>query len=103
MPSGHTIRLTGAEVPQTVAALSKRLTQLGYEVEPGDGMVLLVDESADGGIDFEIDAHDPAEFAAEKILDILEERGWVELDDTAVSAEEEAEITDRLRRLGYIE
>jgi len=37
------------------------------------------------------------------VLDLLEERGWISIDDAAVSAEEEAEITDRLRRLGYIE
>lgn len=103
MSEGHYIHLTGASVEETAEVLARRLIELGHEVEPGEDGVMLFDDASDEGIDVEIDAHDPPGFAAEKILDILEERGWVSLDDEAVSAEEEAEITDRLRKLGYIE
>ncbi len=103
MSLGHTIRLTGAGVEKTVAALALRLNELGHKVEPDHGGLRLIDAVSQEELNYEIDANDPPEFAAEKILDVLEERGWIKLDSTGVSAEEEAEITDRLRRLGYIE
>jgi hypothetical protein len=51
----------------------------------------------------ELDAHDTADFAAEKIIDILADSGVISLAATAYTVEEEEKIRQRLHDLGYIE
>ncbi|HIJ65172.1 MAG TPA: hypothetical protein HPP77_04405 [Candidatus Hydrogenedentes bacterium] len=130
MQKGVSIRLSGAGVPETAAALRGRLIELGRCVECVDaqmaarlgggkaagytcnlltrnGVIVIV--AAPGvdvegeSIECEVAVHDTPDFAAEKILDALAEQGFIAIETGAYSAEEEEQIRQRLADLGYIE
>ncbi len=50
-----------------------------------------------------LNAHDSADFAAEKLLDALADRGWIRIPGENLTAVEERALRDRLFDLGYIE
>jgi hypothetical protein len=50
-----------------------------------------------------VSAHDSPDFAAEKILDALAGRGWIQLCEERLTPVEERAIRARLIDLGYIE
>ncbi len=130
MKKGITVRLTGANVPETMKALATRLAELGRSVEVLDashadkvggdaglawvsrllsrnGVIVLAAyegrEPEGECIEAEILEHDTPDFAAEKIVDALAEEGIVRLEGVDYSPEEEEEIRKRLADLGYIE
>lgn len=130
MLNGISIRLAGAQAADTTKALATRLVELGKPVErlddahaqimggpPGAntvcGMlsrhgvaVLAAYTSAEpegAVLDVAIDDNDTPDFAAEKVLDKLEERGVVALGSETYSPEEEEAVRKRLAELGYIE
>jgi len=57
----------------------------------------------EGAVRIETDAHDTPDFAAEKALDILAEKGSISLELHDYTPEEEEQIRKRLADLGYIE
>lgn len=52
---------------------------------------------------YEANKHDTVSFSVEKILDMLAAEGWISLEMTILSQEEEELIRQRLQGLGYIE
>ncbi len=48
-------------------------------------------------------AHDSPDFAADKILDALADREWIQFCDRGLTQAEERALRDRLIDLGYIE
>ena len=130
MRQGLSLRLTGDEAADTAKVLGARLIELGKNVEQIDADALerfgsaaaaacacallarngvIVIASCEGvepegaRMDVAIDPNDTPDFAAEKILDQLAERGLVDLESTDYSPEEEEQIRQRLADLGYIE
>ncbi len=107
MKLGTVVQLRGGQAQDAAAALVERLGETGRPASQ-DGERVVFDalpqaRPADGTLLIDLDPHDPPGFAAEKVLDTLEERGWVVLDGFSVSPQEEAAIEDRLKRLGYLE
>jgi len=127
---GCTVCLTGANVAETVAALTPRVLELGRTVERVDDALAQRLGSADAtahvchllarngvvvvatyaGADpsgeclhVNIAPHDTPDFAAEKILDDLAEADVLDIDTKEYSPEEELRIRERLADLGYIE
>jgi hypothetical protein len=130
METGICVCLTGANPLETAKALCVRLVELKGRPELADSAFLARHDSTDAAaqtcaalaaegaivvipeptfspqgerLDATVDPNDIPEFAAEKILDLLAERGLVDLEDTEYSPEEEEEIRKRLADLGYIE
>lgn len=130
MYQGLSICLTGASVAETAQALGKRLVEQGKGVEEFDGkhvehlggpviaayvckllsrngVIVLVtspDLQPEGEtLDAAVDPNDTPDFAAEKILETLSEKGLLSPGDESYTAEEEEEIRKRLSDLGYIE
>jgi hypothetical protein len=110
----YAVRLTGENAEEAARALVRRLVELGSDVcpperEPGkdfEGVAVRLDEGtsgppADGTV--EVSPHDTPDFAAEKILDRLEEEGVISLESEGYTPEEEEEIRQRLADLGYID
>lgn len=103
MNTGVTIRLSG-HLPEAVAKiLARRLVELGHKAEYAETVVRLVTPEPGPDLPVRISEHDTADFAAEKVLDLLAERGAVDLEPVDYSPEEEARIRARLSDLGYIE
>jgi len=102
-----TLIVRGAEAEACIRALAARLESLGRSASASGNRVTFQSITAacaeDCALDIELSPHDPPEFAAEKILDMLEERGLIALGSDQVTGEDEARLRDRLRRLGYIE
>lgn len=107
MNTGLVIHIEGARGPETAAALARRLEEHHGEAVVAGATVTfrscLKPASRGAALTFHIDPHDPPEFAAEKILDLLAEQGQVALAAPGVSTEEEARLEQRLRQLGYLE
>ena len=130
MEHGIAIRITGTHAPETARALGKRLVEQGKGVEEFDdtqveclggpaiagyvckllsrnGVIVLVtspDLQPEGEtLDAAVDPSDTPDFAAEKILETLSEKGLLSPRDESYTAEEEEEIRKRLSDLGYIE
>ena len=103
MTSRIALRLDGGQAKETAQELAAKLGEFDYEARAQDSRVVLEGVSGESPVDFVLDPNDPPGFAADKILDALEQQGLVALDDPGVSDEEEAKIEDRLRRLGYLE
>ncbi len=127
-PQGIALRLTGDQAADTASALVSRLHELGRRAECIDqestekvgtgagfmcrllarnGVIVIVTEP-DIQLDCEncevaVDPNDTPEFAAEKILDTLAEKGLVALELDDYSPEEEEQVRQRLSDLGYIE
>ena len=128
MAKGITIQLTGAMPAETAKALLTRLAEMGKQVErmdpdlaakigPASGLVcrllsrngvfvVSVDPALtpEGEVlSVEVDPNDTPDFAAEKILDNLSDRGLLSFENADYSPEEEEEVRQRLADLGYIE
>lgn len=130
MLKGISVRLSGPQAEETMKALATRLVELGKSVERLDAALaeavggpsganrvcgllsrhgVAVFAAYDGAepegavLDVEVDDNDTPDFAAEKVLDQLEEHGVVELGSETYSAEEEEAVRKRLAELGYIE
>ncbi|MBN2311464.1 MAG: hypothetical protein JXR94_20980 [Candidatus Hydrogenedentes bacterium] len=130
MDAATAIHITGASVPETTKALATRLIELGRPVEVIDSalaeriggaaganevsgllsrngvVVLAVYDGAQPAGDtlaVEVDPNDTPDFAAEKILDLLDEAGVVDLESTEYTPAEEEQIRRRLADLGYVE
>jgi len=130
MDKGAAICLRGAEAAEAAKALAIRLLEMGRNVERLDDDMLkrlggvkraafvcgvlsrngvFVVATARGihaegeTLDVEIDGHDTPDFAAEKIIDSLAERGLLRLDAGQYTPEEEEVIRKRLADLGYVE
>jgi len=89
-------RLGGSRTADVVCQLLSQngvIVLAGYEGAQPEGDCLRVD----------VDPNDTPDFAAEKILDSLDEAGVVDLGSDGYSSEEEAEIQKRLAGLGYVE
>ena len=100
------IQLTGGNASETCLVLRSRLEELGKtvsECNAAAGRLVTDARDAPEPIECAIDANDTPDFAAEKILDVLAERGLVTLDDDGYSDEDEEAIRQRLSDLGYIE
>ena len=98
------LEMQGPQAPETALFLARRLEELGHpSVCEGPAVVFQATAEAEETLSFEAGPHDPPEFAAEKVLDALEERGWIQLDALGLGHAEEAEIEARLRGLGYVE
>ncbi len=105
MPIRVQLSVAGPHAAETAARLAARLTELGCVVDR-TGAALTIETPLDVAPPpaprvFETDAHDSPRFATEKIIDVLAAEGLIRLD--GMSAAEEAELENRLRRLGYIE
>lgn len=102
-----TLIVRGAAAQACIRALTARLESLGRPASASGNRVTFQSMTAasaeECALEVELSPHDPPEFAAKKILDILEERGLIALGSDPLSAEDEARLRDRLRRLGYIE
>ena len=96
------IRIAGVQAAETAAILSNRLTGLGLS-NTVRGVEITLDAPGEPPLEFTLLPQDPPAFAAEKILDELDAEGIVQVAPDTPSQEEDAEIQDRLRRLGYIE
>lgn len=99
------LSVAGPHAGEVAARLAARLTDLDCVVER-TGAALTIETPLDvppppAPRVFKTEAHDSAEFAAEKIIDALAAEGLIRLD--GMSEVEEAELENRLRRLGYIE
>lgn len=130
MEKGATICLKGAEAEAVAKALAFRLIELGRNAERlGDDVLkrlggakraafvcgllnrngVFVIATApgirpEGGtLEVELDEHDTPDFAAEKIIDDLAERGLLRYDMAQYTPEEEELIHKRLADLGYVE
>jgi len=110
----YTVRIVGEGAAETAHALVRRLAELGCHVCPPDRKpsedfagvaVLLGQSSSSSGADetVEVSPHDTPDFAAEKILDLLDERGVISMESEDYSPEEEEAVRKRLADLGYIE
>ena len=101
------VQITGPEAEATAAVLAARLSELGQEGREDGADVgftpIAASAEALEPMACTVDQYDAPDFAAEKILDMLEKRGVVRLDASEVSAEEEARMEDRLNRLGYLD
>lgn len=101
------VLLCGARAEATAQILAARLQSLGRSAAMAGNCVTFeatpVPGSPEQRLEIELSPYDEAEFAAEKILDTLEERGLIAIGSDTVTGEEEARLRDRLRRLGYIE
>lgn len=130
MDKGATICLKGSACAETAKALAVRLLEMGRNVERLDDEVakrlggakraafvcglltrngVFVVATATGvrpeddALDVEIDGHDTPDFAAEKVIDELAERGLLRHDTAQYTPEEEELIRKRLADLGYVE
>lgn len=130
MEKGATICLTGAASADVAKALAIRLIEMGRNAERFDpevtkrlggakrvayvcgllsrnGVFVIVTtpgEKPDGErLSVEINEHDTPDFAAEKIIDELAERGMLCQDAVQYTPEEEELIRKRLADLGYVE
>lgn len=109
-----TVRIVGEGAQETAHVLVRRLVEIGAEVCPPGrrapegfaGVTVLAGEAGSGQRDdevIEVSPHDTADFAAEKILDLLAEHGVVSLESEGYTPEEEEQIRKRLSDLGYID
>lgn len=114
MKRTYTVSLTGENASETARVLVRRLAETGRNACPPDrdppeafeGVALRLDESAPGGPADEtvaVSPHDTPDFAAEKIVDLLGDRGLISLEPDGYTPEEEEAIRQRLADLGYIE
>lgn len=114
MKGMYTVSLTGENAAETARVLVRRLVETGCNVCPPDrdpaeafeGVALRLGEPAAGGPADEtvaVSPHDTPDFAAEKILDLLGDRGLIALEPEGYTLEEEEAIRQRLADLGYIE
>lgn len=93
------LRITGEGAEAVRVALIAKLTPpvmilSPFNVQTGPG---------GAGLAFAVSPHDSADFAADKILDALADRGWIRLSVESLTTAEEAVLRDRLIDLGYIE
>lgn len=103
--------LKGANAGEVAGILTGRLAELRCEahVEAVSNHVectLRISVERDQAVQdivVELDSHDTADFAAEKVIDILAEQGVISLPTGAYTREEEERIRRRLQDLGYIE
>lgn len=106
MPDGvYAITITGVNAPETVAVLNHRLKDIMKRVE-GPIVVEAAENPTEIRADhlvFTVNPHDTPMFAAEKILDELADLEWIAFEEGDLTEEEEAQIRDRLKGLGYIE
>jgi hypothetical protein len=127
---GIAVLLEGNTPGEVAKALGIRLLELGHQVEIIDatavkllgskkrsvfviellvrnGIIVILAQSGikPGCSCLEVvpDSHDTADFAAEKIIDMLAETGVVSMGTTQYSPEEEEIIRKRLANLGYLE
>ena len=130
MHKGTAICLTGAHTAETAKALVARLVELGRAAELIDAFVVervggtesagfvcdLLSRNAVFAVtdcegvqtngerlDVAVNPNDTPDFAAEKVLDSLAEAGFISLESTEYTPEEEEQIRQRLADLGYIE
>ncbi len=104
MPEEFTLRLEGPRLEDTARALEARLRGLRVDFDRYQECFVFHEPSGRAPLLFEIGSNDPPDFAADKALDALEEAGVVQLDgECGMTPEEEAQMRDRLKRLGYIE
>lgn len=88
--------------------VGKRLTELGYLIKQEASNQLELEDISDT-VDiveaktWQINAHDPIDFAGEKILDDLDSMKVINLEQTDIECEDEEAIRQRLQDLGYIE
>ncbi len=101
----HRIIITGDEADATAAMLRERLHEMGAVASETFAVTASSAGTADDAdaLVYALGAHDTPGFAVEKIIDELAARGWIAPDTTGLSPEEEAQISLRLRELGYIE
>ncbi len=97
------IRLIGAKATETASILCRRLVELGHAVKAYGTEVVFEGTSAAKALEVTLLPQDSPAFAAEKILDTLETEGLIRISPEIPSSEEDTEIQDRLRHLGYIE
>jgi hypothetical protein len=106
-PARMVMNMAGTEAEATAAILAARLSELGLDAGQDGTAVCFTPKTASAEVPepmtCTINKHDAPGFAAEKILDTLEEKGLVRLDAPEVSDDDEARIEDRLKRLGYLE
>ncbi len=130
MDKGATICVKGGAGVEVARALAVRLLEMGCNVERLDADVVkrlggakraafvcgllsrngvFVVATTLGGkpegelLDVEIDEYDTPDFAAEKVIDELAERGLLRRDSAQYTPEEEELIQKRLADLGYVE
>lgn len=97
-----TLVLNGAQSEAAAEVLARRLDELGHPARREGGRVSF-SASEPASLAYALGTYDPPEFAAEKILDDLEGRGWVKLEESPLLTQTESVLRDRLKNLGYLE
>ena len=100
------VDVIGAQAEEAGATLCQRLQELHVDARVEGGQVLLRSEQpgdASDGMRVELSPHDSLAFAGEKILDDLDEAGWIALDGEDDLQKDAAAMSLRLRQLGYME
>lgn len=99
----YTVLITGTGAEEALAKVEERLSEL--ETPGACSLEIILGKTLEQNADFvySMGIHDAPEFAAEKILDQLAERGWISLETGVLSPEEEAQIHARLQGLGYVD
>jgi len=98
------LHLSGVHAEAVAAKVVQRLEVLGQAATQSKGIVSFTEPCGETlELKVALEPNDSPEFAAEKVLDLLASKGLLELQDGWMSPEEEAEIRNRLKSLGYIE
>ncbi|HPO16814.1 MAG TPA: hypothetical protein PLI09_25475 [Candidatus Hydrogenedentes bacterium] len=98
------LRLQGVQAEIVAAKVAQRLQALGQAATHSKTMVTYTESCGETlELNVELEPNDAPDFAAEKVLDLLATKGLLELKDLWMSPEEETELRNRLKSLGYIE
>ncbi len=98
------LHLTGVHAETVAAKVVQRLETLGQAAAQSKSIVSFTEPCGETlELRITVEPNDSPDFAAEKVLDLLASKGLLELKDGWMSPEEEAEIRNRLKSLGYIE
>jgi len=106
------LKLRGANAGEVAGILAGRLTELQCRAELDAAVgerecVMHITATSTNhpaeNLVVELDSHDTADFAAEKVIDVLAENGIISLPAADYAPEEEEKIRRRLQDLGYIE
>ena len=93
------LRVQGPGASEAADLLRARLREMAAD----EGVSVVCDDGDGDGPCYRMAPHDTAEFAADKMLDLLAGLGVVDSEDEGLSEDEERAIRQRLTDLGYLE
>lgn len=98
------LRLHGFQAELVAAKVAQRIQALGQAASHAQNMVSYTESCGESlEVNVELEPNDAPDFAAEKLLDLLASKGLLALKEVWMSPEEETELRNRLKSLGYIE